>query len=161
MYLNGGVCTFRSCDDLASVDKTKLGERIRQLRKGAGFTSQEEFCEKAGFSMKVIRSIESGHGNPTLKNLETIASVLRVPFLELFSNQDGASLKVASDATKPPSLFEVRKVLREEIQAIKQEDALFLALSRLSEADRNDLIAIANRRLSAAGDQAKARARRK
>lgn len=78
------------------MDRVKLGERVRHLRKAAGYKSQEEFCAKAGFSMKVIRPIEAGDGNPTLESLETIASTLGIDVLDLLS--DDATMHVHTDA---------------------------------------------------------------
>lgn len=61
-----------------------LGARIRKLRKEAGFT-QEELAEKADISMKYLGEIERGRGNPTLKNIEGLASVLGMEASELLN----------------------------------------------------------------------------
>lgn len=61
-----------------------LGARIRKLRKEANFT-QEELAEKADISMKYLGEIERGRGNPTLKNIEGLASVLGMEASELLN----------------------------------------------------------------------------
>ena len=61
-----------------------LGARIRKLRKEADCT-QEELAEKADISMKYLGEIERGRGNPTLKNIESLASVLGMEASELLN----------------------------------------------------------------------------
>ncbi|MDL2226998.1 helix-turn-helix domain-containing protein [Deltaproteobacteria bacterium OttesenSCG-928-M10] len=61
-----------------------LGIRIRKLRTERKLT-QEELAEQADISMKYLGEIERGRGNPTLKNIEGVASVLGMEASELLN----------------------------------------------------------------------------
>ena len=61
-----------------------LGIRIRKLRSERKLT-QEELAEQADISMKYLGEIERGRGNPTLKNIEGLASVLGMEASELLN----------------------------------------------------------------------------
>lgn len=54
-----------------------IGRNIRFLRESNGIT-QEALAEKAGLHRSYIGHIERGEGNLTIKNLCSIASVLKV-----------------------------------------------------------------------------------
>ena len=60
----------------------KLGEKIKRLRKEKGFT-QEKLAELAKVDPKSIIAIETGKRNPTLKTINKIAIVLKVPLSSL------------------------------------------------------------------------------
>jgi len=68
-----------------------LGMRIKNLRSDKSLT-QAELSEMADVSLKHLGEIERGRGNPTLKNLESLAIVLGVELNELFDfRQEGKS----------------------------------------------------------------------
>lgn len=60
----------------------KLGATIRKLRKEKGL-SQETFAEAIGRDARTVVAIETGKRNPTLKTLNKIAQVLKIPLFEL------------------------------------------------------------------------------
>lgn len=60
----------------------KLGRRLRELRHESGL-SQERLGELAGLDRTYISGIERGVRNPSLKNIEKLAKVLKVKVSEL------------------------------------------------------------------------------
>jgi transcriptional regulator with XRE-family HTH domain len=62
----------------------KLGERIMQLRKGAG-RSQSQFSYEMGWDKPNLRKIEKGKTNPTVKTLIKISDVLKISLSELLA----------------------------------------------------------------------------
>lgn len=63
--------------------KKQLGRRIAFLRKEAGFT-QEEFAEKANYSVEFISFVERGINAPSVEGCERIAHALGIALSELF-----------------------------------------------------------------------------
>lgn len=64
-------------------NKSKLGKRIKELRKNAGLT-QEQVAERIDMEQNTISVIESGRNFPTLVTLEKIANVLNVKLSDFF-----------------------------------------------------------------------------
>ena len=64
--------------------KTKLGLRIKTLRKAKGLT-QEELAEAAGISLTFMSVTERGRHIPSLKTCELISNALGVTLSELFN----------------------------------------------------------------------------
>lgn len=64
---------------------TKIGDRIRQLRKQTGL-SQEKFAAKIGMDRTYFASVELGKRNISIINLEKIANGLNVSLSELFAD---------------------------------------------------------------------------
>ncbi len=62
----------------------KLGNKIKSLRKKAGF-SQEDLAVKAKIDLTSVSEIESGLRNPSLKTLYKISLALKISLQELFS----------------------------------------------------------------------------
>lgn len=62
---------------------TKLGQRIRDLRKTKGF-SQEAFAAEVGLDRTYMGSVERGERNIAAINLIRIAKTLKVEVGELF-----------------------------------------------------------------------------
>ena len=60
-----------------------LGERIRELRKKAGY-SQEGFADAAGVHRTYMGTLERGEANVSLSNMHKIASALGITLSELF-----------------------------------------------------------------------------
>ncbi|MGQ9755705.1 MAG: helix-turn-helix domain-containing protein, partial [Desulfotomaculales bacterium] len=52
------------------------GEKIRKLRRAAGYT-QEQLAAAAGLSQQYLSDIETGRHRPSLRALETIAGALK------------------------------------------------------------------------------------
>ena len=53
----------------------KYGELIKERRAVLGLT-QQDLSDYTGFSLRIIKSVESEKGNPSLKTLEKIAEIL-------------------------------------------------------------------------------------
>lgn len=66
---------------------TKLGNRIRQIRKDHGL-SLEQLGELAGLHPNYIGQVERGEKNVTVESLEKIARGLGVSLQELFQYVD-------------------------------------------------------------------------
>ena len=60
-----------------------LGERIRELRKKAGF-SQEGFADAAGVHRTYMGTLERGEANVSLVNLHKVSNALGITLSELF-----------------------------------------------------------------------------
>ena len=60
----------------------EIGANVRRLRKRAGL-SQERLALEAGVSNSYLRLIEHGNANPTIHELEKVASALGVPLASL------------------------------------------------------------------------------
>jgi len=66
-----------------STALTRLGKRLRELRKARGLT-QEQVAEKAKIDPKHWQELEGGRTNPTLATLVGGAKALGVKLAELF-----------------------------------------------------------------------------
>jgi transcriptional regulator with XRE-family HTH domain len=64
--------------------RVALGERIRDLRKSAGY-SQESFADHVGIHRTYGGELERGEANVTLENLVKIAKGLTISLSELFA----------------------------------------------------------------------------
>src|ERR687895_1616858 len=51
--------------EVDAVSASRLGERVRELRRGRGLTL-EELAERSGVSRAMISKLERGEKNPTL-----------------------------------------------------------------------------------------------
>ena len=59
-----------------------FGRKVAELRSKQGWT-QEQFAEKAGFSLKYAQRIEAGRANLSIRSLAKLANVLLVDVQEL------------------------------------------------------------------------------
>jgi transcriptional regulator with XRE-family HTH domain len=84
-----------------------LGQKIRSLRKLRGWR-QEQLGYMAGVSGKYIGQVERGGGNPTVRNLQKIASALGVSAAHLLTFQED------------PRLTEAASRLREALAVIER-----------------------------------------
>lgn len=53
----------------------QYGKLIKERRSVLGLT-QQDMADYTGLSLRIIKSVESGKGNPSLKTLEKIAEIL-------------------------------------------------------------------------------------
>lgn len=67
----------------ATKTRTKLGKRVRELRKKLG-VSQDELGYLAGLHRTYIGSIERGEQNVSVDNIHRLAKALKVSPDELF-----------------------------------------------------------------------------
>ena len=65
--------------------KTKLGLRIKAIREIAGM-SQKDLAYTADLDRSYIASVESGHRNVSIVNIEKIATALGVSVKEFFND---------------------------------------------------------------------------
>jgi len=85
--------------------RKKLGERIRELRKAAGFT-QEELGERAELSYKYIGEVERGKVNASIYTFYMITQALGFPFSELVSFSSGkVDKQIETEITEIVALF--------------------------------------------------------
>lgn len=99
----------------------KIGEKIRQLRKGWGL-SQSELAEKIGVSFQQVQKYEKGSTAVSVARLQQISEVLGVNITSFF--KQGESLPKVSDfSIEYTSGEEPRKTFlpldKEEITLIK------------------------------------------
>ena len=67
--------------------RTRFGERLRYLRLNNGL-SQEELADRCGLDRTYIGGIERGERNPSLVNIDRIATALHIPMAVLFEEID-------------------------------------------------------------------------
>ena len=60
----------------------RFGQRVRELRKKAGF-SQEQFAQRCELDRTYVGGIERGERNVSLRNIEVLARALSVSVSEL------------------------------------------------------------------------------
>ena len=65
--------------------KTKLGLRIKAIREMASL-SQKDLAYSSDLDRSYIASVESGHRNVSIVNIEKIASALGVSVKEFFND---------------------------------------------------------------------------
>lgn len=63
---------------LSSIDGTKLGARVRELRLAAGLT-QAELARRTGIHRPNIARVEAGRHTPSLETLARLAAAIGVP----------------------------------------------------------------------------------
>jgi transcriptional regulator with XRE-family HTH domain len=63
---------------------TRLGNRIRKLRKAQGWT-QVEMAERIGIDRSFLADVERGKRNVSILNLEIIAHGFKISLSQLFS----------------------------------------------------------------------------
>lgn len=61
----------------------RFGQKLRALRKERGL-SQEALAEQSGLDRTYISGIERGRRNVALRNIEALASALKISIAELF-----------------------------------------------------------------------------
>jgi putative transcriptional regulator len=63
--------------------RNRFGERIRQLRDERKIT-QMDLCHRIDMEQKTLSAIENGHMEPCLRNIELLATGLRVSLRKIF-----------------------------------------------------------------------------
>jgi len=63
---------------------TRLGDRIRKLRKARDWT-QAEIAERVGIDRSFLADVERGKRNVSILNLEIIAHGFKISLSQLFS----------------------------------------------------------------------------
>jgi XRE family transcriptional regulator of biofilm formation len=68
-----------------------IGKRLRQAREAAGMT-QRTLAIEAGITINTVSELERDvQDNPSLKTLQAVAEVLRVPVSQLLGEEARAS----------------------------------------------------------------------
>jgi transcriptional regulator with XRE-family HTH domain len=67
--------------------KLKVGQRIKELRKGLNL-SQEALAYKAEVDRTYMTDVENGRRNISVEILEKIIAALEVSFTEFFDNKE-------------------------------------------------------------------------
>ncbi|HAD82487.1 MAG: hypothetical protein A2509_10340 [Candidatus Edwardsbacteria bacterium RIFOXYD12_FULL_50_11] len=77
---------------MADKDLKLIGQRIKKLRKDAGFT-QDKLAVKASIHEKYIGQIERGEINTTIETISRIANALNVTIADIFNISEGPERK--------------------------------------------------------------------
>jgi transcriptional regulator with XRE-family HTH domain len=70
-----------------AVSAGRLGDRVRELRRGRGLTL-EELAERSGVSRAMISKVERGEKNPTLVVAAKVAEGLGITLAELLGTEE-------------------------------------------------------------------------
>ena len=81
-----------------------LGNKIKMDVSQDLQLSQEEFANEIGLSVSLLRDIEHGRDNPTLKTLEKIFAGLGLEFDSLFTN-----IRPISTSTDPEDISKISR----------------------------------------------------
>ena len=104
----------------------KFGERLKELRRGAGFT-QRQLATAAGLDFSYISKLENGHNPPpaadTIVRLCTVMNVTPEPLLALTG-------KIPSDVHESVGLNEAAQQFLRETHALRLTDGEWRHLSR-------------------------------
>lgn len=136
------------------MDKVKLAEKIRALRKAVPLR-QDDLAAKAGVSLRVIKELEGGRGNPTLESLSLVLSVLGISFGELFvensknlvhtrdaKEEKGHNNDILVDMAKPGSKGYAANDENSQTNGGNNLDNTHISSSDTNSDDFRDLIAI-------------------
>ena len=112
----------------------KVGENIATHRKIQGM-SQDELASKAGVPRSTIAGIESGSGNPTLKNLLLISSALQISLQEITTTPRVGAQFIPMDQveslTRAKGSVVIRKMLPDPIPGMEIDYVTLEANSRM------------------------------
>ena len=64
--------------------QTRIRNRVRQLRFGAGEMTQQDLAERIGVTRQTVIAIENNKYSPSLEVAFLIAEVFDVPFEDVF-----------------------------------------------------------------------------
>lgn len=93
----------------------KLGEKFRYIRKEKGISSQQlEYL--SGVSQSNISRIESNDISPTIDTLLKLCKALEISVLELFENNELASLVNTAKQLTPDQRNKVNEMLKSFIK---------------------------------------------
>jgi len=130
-----------------------ISDRLRELREEKKL-SQGDIEKRTGLLRCYISRVENGHTVPAIETLEKLARALEVPLYQLF--YDG------EEPPKLPNLLK-RKTSDDIVWGSKGRQASYLhqltrCLSKVSEADRKLLMAMAQKMTTGRTRQAEASA---
>lgn len=99
--------------DIARIDLKKLGEQVRFLRQGKGW-SQAKLAEESGVPKAYISDLENGEtGKPNIQYAYSVAVALDVTLDELLGDTTPKHAKVRARRNEelPPGLAELQQEL--------------------------------------------------
>ena len=73
------------------TDGTRIKNRIRELRFGAGEMTQQELADRLGVTRQTVNAIEGRKYSPTLEIAFEIARVFGVPLDQVFEYEPPAA----------------------------------------------------------------------
>ena len=117
----------------------EIGKRLRSLRESKNF-SQGDIEKRTGLIRCYVSRVENGHTVPALETLEKFARALELPMYQLMYEGE----------QPPPVPKQLKAESGEDLFGARGKDARYLskvcrALSRMSERDRNILMAMARK----------------
>ncbi len=86
---------------MEGVDEVKVGERIRQLRRGGGL-SIRTLAELSELNVNTLSLIENNKASPSVSTLQQIAVALRVPIAAFFETESPKKNLVFQKAGQRP-----------------------------------------------------------
>lgn len=95
--------------------KKRIGERIKALRKSAGYPSQAAFAEAIGVEQSTVARWESGRFMPLEEQLDNMATILNVS-KSIFLDDDFSPSKKSS---KPADIIEKIEALESRIRSLE------------------------------------------
>lgn len=116
-------------------DEKARGERLRAIRKKAGYSSAEKFAETHGFSAATVRSAENGNRPLTVRNAKLFATQLGVTWQWLYFGDDKHPEAEYAEAVEylktlhPRRRAAILQMLRTEAE-LAQEDQQHIPESR-------------------------------
>jgi transcriptional regulator with XRE-family HTH domain len=105
---NWRATTGMNCTRLFSIANLDLRSAVKKMRQISGLT-QVEFAAHRGLSAKVIKEIERGTGNPTVKTLNQIGTFFGLEVAFVRTHKTPAEEPSSSHA----NLTELQQLLRE------------------------------------------------
>jgi len=66
----------------AETERRHLGDVVSELRRSAGLT-QEDVADRASVSLRFVRMIETGRGNPSFVTMLQIADAIGAPLSDI------------------------------------------------------------------------------
>jgi len=89
-------------DPQIAPELATLGDRLRALRSGRGWTL-EELAERSGLSKPFLSRLEGGSRQPSIAAVLTLARVFDVPMGSFFDtrHQDESCIVIRADSTPP------------------------------------------------------------
>lgn len=139
MNINEPIAKPRQLHTVTMGDITTLGERLRRLRTGKGWTL-DQLAEEAGVSKGLLSGIENGHNMPSGKVALKLANALEasVDFLLKGDGDEEADAAPAPKAVEVPrelaALAEVQNWSFQKVRALL--DARDAVVARRSDQPR-------------------------
>lgn len=100
--------------------RKRIGARVRQLRKRAGYRTQEALAKAAGLSDGAIGYIERGETAPATDNLKPLADALGCEVADIYAF-------VESKHSRPAHIQEIHARILDSLKGFNEQQLLFFA----------------------------------